>query len=275
MIRLILLITSLSLLGTATCRADENPPKSNPDPFASIADGFQFMVQDTKAPKLVRVDKPLLSYTNPVRGFGQSGSVYLWTHQERPAVIGSLWTNRGKEGGPRRLFVELHSLRSDSVEATLPELPQARRSMPNWSPPSPAVQWKPFGDPIKNRSAVLLRTFLRRSATEFSATLTPRDAETKESLRLLTSPLYQYQTNDIVAGGVFAFTLATDPEAFLLIEARKESGRIQLYHACARLTGRPLEMKHKDQTVWSVEQAQVWSGTSAYLFCPFAATVDF
>ena len=45
-------------------------------------------------------------------------------------------------------------------------------------------------------------------------------------MRLLTEPLYRYENTkgDLIDGGLFAFVVATDPDAFLLIEARRTKG---------------------------------------------------
>ena len=42
-------------------------------------------------------------------------------------------------------------------------------------------------------------------------------------MRLLAQPIYRYENTkgDLIDGGLFVFVLGTDPEAFLLIEARR------------------------------------------------------
>ena len=46
-------------------------------------------------------------------------------------------------------------------------------------------------------------------------------------------------------------TEGTDPEVWLLIEARKEGGKLRWEYACCRFSNRDLYVRHKDQEVWS------------------------
>jgi hypothetical protein len=99
---------------------------------------------------------------------------------------------------------------------------------------------------------------MRNLAAQFSVVADyGLDKEMKEDLRLLTAPIHRYQSaeRDIVDGGLFAFTKGTDPDAILLIEARKvKDGEVWQY-AFARLNGScGLRGAHKDDEVWKVER---------------------
>ncbi len=67
--------------------------------------------------------------------------------------------------------------------------------------------------------------------------------------------------------------IGTDPEAFLQLEARRDSGEVHWYYGFARMTGRRLQAKLDAAVVWEVERAPVWSGEHEYLFCINAATI--
>ena len=45
-------------------------------------------------------------------------------------------------------------------------------------------------------------------------------------MRLLAHPIYHYENTkgDLIDGGLFAFVQGTDPEVFLLVEARRPGG---------------------------------------------------
>jgi hypothetical protein len=76
-------------------------------------------------------------------------------------------------------------------------------------------------------------------------------------LRLLPQPLYRYESADpdILDGAVFAFVTSagTDPEALLVLEARKPSGKdLPVWHyAVSRFTDTELRVKHKDKEVFT------------------------
>ena len=66
---------------------------------------------------------------------------------------------------------------------------------------------------------------MRDLAKEFTARQTDRK-DIDRDLRLLAQPIYRYEKTegDLIDGGLFAFVLGTDPEAFLMIEARRIDG---------------------------------------------------
>jgi len=74
-------------------------------------------------------------------------------------------------------------------------------------------------------------------------------------LRLLPAPLYRYPAaaDGVVDGALFTLvsTEGTDPEVWLLLEARKEGGNPRWEYACARFSNRNLYVQHKDKEVWS------------------------
>ena len=68
---------------------------------------------------------------------------------------------------------------------------------------------------------------MRDLAREFSGTTQDLE-EHRWELRLLPQPLYRYESTDpdVLDGAVFAFVTSagTDPEAILVLEARKDPG---------------------------------------------------
>ncbi len=76
-------------------------------------------------------------------------------------------------------------------------------------------------------------------------------------LRLLPQPLYRYESTDpdVLDGAVFAFVTSagTDPEALLVIEARKPAGKdLPVWHfAAGRFTDTELRVKHKGNEVFT------------------------
>ena len=97
---------------------------------------------------------------------------------------------------------------------------------------------------------------MRALAREFSADT--RDAEEHRwELRLLSQPLYRYESTDpeVLDGALFAFVTSagTDPEAILVIEARRPrgGGMPVWYRAVARFTDLNLSVRYKGTEVFS------------------------
>ncbi|HEX5447217.1 MAG TPA: hypothetical protein VFW87_25605 [Pirellulales bacterium] len=76
----------------------------------------------------------------------------------------------------------------------------------------------------------------------------------RRELRLLTTPLYRYESADpaVIDGALFAFVcnVGTDPEIFLLLEAREEPGGPRWQFALARFGSRDLFVNEGDREVW-------------------------
>jgi len=98
---------------------------------------------------------------------------------------------------------------------------------------------------------------MRSLAHDFSASTKDRNDRLWE-LRLLTQPLYRYQSTDpeVLDGALFAFVTSagTDPEAVLVVEARKPaSGGNSIWHfAIGRFTDLALSVRLKGKEVFAV-----------------------
>jgi hypothetical protein len=88
---------------------------------------------------------------------------------------------------------------------------------------------------------------------------TTRDAQERRwELRLLPRPLYRYESTDpdVLDGALLAFvsSAGTDPEALLVLEARKAPGATAptWHYAVGRYTDMALQMRLKDREILSV-----------------------
>ena len=100
---------------------------------------------------------------------------------------------------------------------------------------------------------------MRALAKDFRATMIDyrrNERGEQQQLRLLPQPIYRYPgTNpNVLDGSVFTFVLGTDPEIFLLIEARRENGAARWKYALARMNFDPLTVLYKEREVWRVER---------------------
>jgi hypothetical protein len=69
-------------------------------------------------------------------------------------------------------------------------------------------------------------------------------------LRILSQPLFRYESKS--DGTLFAFVMATDPEALLLIDERPGDSGPAWHYAFARMSNHSLAAKRRDLVVWEV-----------------------
>src|SRR5262245_6802758 len=69
---------------------------------------FLDAAQQTKAEL---VERPVYLWTNPTKGKGQHGSVFVWTYRGRPMVVGSVFVNRTVK--TQQMMHEFHTLAPD------------------------------------------------------------------------------------------------------------------------------------------------------------------
>jgi len=192
--------------------------------------------------------EPVYVWTNPVRDGGQDGAVFVWTCRGRAEVLGCFFS--APSAGPRKLYHEFHSL-------SLLVLDVSRAGSNNWTPEAPGIELTPIADaPGPGRSASQRLVQMRALTHDFSAS-TKDDKAARWELRLLPQPFYRYKSTDpdVLDGAVFAFVTSagTDPEALLVLEARKPAHKDgPLWHyAVARFTDLNLWVRHKGKEVFS------------------------
>jgi hypothetical protein len=193
--------------------------------------------------------EPIYRWTNPTRSGGQEGDVFLWTYKGRPEAIGCMFSHP-KEGDLRVVCHELHSL-SEVV------LVVDRPAQTLWTPKAPGVDPKPVPDSPKPAATPAARVRqMQAMARDFAPTSEDQAGKTWE-LRLLTKPLYRYESTDpaVIDGALFGFVTSagTDLELLLLIEARAlDGGGTRWTYSVARFSDLALKLRHKGSEVWSV-----------------------
>jgi hypothetical protein len=193
--------------------------------------------------------KSVLRWTNP--GTGRVyGDLYIWTAGGRPEVVMSLF----KAWEPANGFhTEMHSLSLVPIDAE-------RKGQLMWHPIKPGVDLKSLVDVAAPEDSPARRLIqMRGLAKEFTAVLTDfRRTNTgeRQELRLLTQPLFRYRSTDaaLIDGAMFAFVLGTDPEMFLLIEARQSQGNSGWQYGVARMNNDSMIALHKEQEVFHFER---------------------
>jgi hypothetical protein len=204
---------------------------------------YSFRIQGTDSRPQLR-EEPLLRWSNPSVG-EVHGNVFLWTVNERPAVVGSLF----KWFTPHtHMSHEFHSLSEASLAGNYEDREK-------WRTKIGGVSFVALPDaPVPAASAPQRLLQMKRIARDFAATKLERDGN-KQELRLLTQPIYRYAApnEDVQDGGLFALVQGTDPEVFLLLESRGKAAAARWQFAAARMNGVGFHVTYQDKPIWSVE----------------------
>ena len=215
--------------------------------------GYRFVAHDgSQQLELKLHGESLLHWSNPAVG-EVYGDVFLWTASGRPEVIGSYY----RFFSPfKQTVLELHSLSLGKITAS-----QGEGQV--WAPQSPGVTLQPIdgaASPAELSAARLNQ--MKRLARQFRVQVEDRRTDDRQAvtrdLRLLTRPVYRYGDGkgDLVDGALFAFVAGTDPEALLLIEARRTPRQTTWRYGFARMNIDRLTGYHQEQQVWQAEQLQ-------------------
>ena len=210
---------------------------------------WTFRLRDEAKTKLEVDPSPVLRWTNP--GSGRVyGSVFLATSGGRPEAVFAVY----KWYHPYHGFeAEMQSLSLSGIEAT-------RDMTEQWHPAAPGIEPRDLpGAPAPADTAGRRLRQLGTLAPRFSAHLVkPRGESPGDplALRLLTKPIFRCQASGgaLIDGALYAFVQGTDPEVFLLIEARQEEGAPRWRYALARMNRDAVWAELDGREVWRVPQ---------------------
>jgi hypothetical protein len=183
------------------------------------------------------------------------GSVFLFVEASgRPAAVGDVFLFPRNQ--KHDLYNEWHSLADEPLTVRWD-------GGPLMECPSAGLDWQSIPEstaPATGRTA--RERQLRQLARRFTAHLVNREGD-KYELRLLTTPLYQFSTGDeepeaaekarCLGGGLFAFCQETDPEIFLLLEARRGETGSNWYWAAAEFSNLSLFLQLDGKAVWKAD----------------------
>ncbi|HTU23134.1 MAG TPA: hypothetical protein VMG10_34180 [Gemmataceae bacterium] len=257
--RLLVLISVLALASVVPAlladdppaeKAAEKKPRIGPPTAEELAgQRMQFMktalsrytVQVGKSKEPAKVGDPCLRWTNPIAG-APDGIVAVYAHEGgRPAALGQLFLNDEKQWCNEFTIIAENDVaikRSDRLFWKPSEYVCKLTDLPR----SPRPSDKP----------VLRLAQMRSIAGDFSVISYFRG--NKHGLRLLRQPVYRYsEKGKILDGALFVFVLGTDPDCGLLLEAYQDKKGSHYRYALAPITVFKLEVRYKDDLVWSVE----------------------
>ena len=210
---------------------------------------YSLAVESAPKKDLELKKEPVFEWTNPIRSTPQQGAIFVWLRNGRPAAVGGAFSQKDPNLPGRRIMHEFHALDQQKLlvrrpvgafNEWKPQAGLARKNLPD------------AGAPAMTAAARLIQ--MKKLAAEFTGHETDGEGK-RDELRLLSAPLYRYPAaeDEVVDGALFALvsTEGTDPEVWLLIEARPEGGTTRWEYACGRFSNRNLYVRHNDKEVWS------------------------
>jgi hypothetical protein len=175
------------------------------------------VLRDDQWTKAEQIESALLFYGDPTRD-NDRGSVWAWGPKGRPVALLEIWQNVHDRA---RWGCALCNMSGGKVRAS-------RADTPWWRANDSAAQLKGIpGAPTPPEEAPLRQRQLKRLAEKFTAHEFWEPNNTRYELRLLKRPLrtYQDQAGGVLDGALFTLANGTNPEIWLLVEARADPKR--------------------------------------------------
>jgi hypothetical protein len=215
-----------------------------------VATAYELRAGEGATRKLPLVAEPILRWTNPLGGQRARGEIYLWTDAGLPAAIVSI--NEFTDAAGR--------LRGEQEWCSLAAGPLVAGGSHHWSPAVGVLSPKPLSDaeaPAETATRRLRQ--MRELAGHFAGEKTTRAGVTR-TLRLLPKPIYRYEPQGedplVLDGALFGLAEATDPEALLVLEARRSETSYIWHFALARMNSVRLTASCNGKQIWEAPALQ-------------------
>lgn len=226
--------------------------------YLNHAQSLRFEFADKALGEFRAPDQPVMTWTSLD---GWSGAIFVWKANGRIQLAGCIGSQI--KGDSLVLFQELQSFsRKDVRDVNLNDSESEQAAI--WKlPATPPVVVNNIGAPSERKA---LRTVqMRQLARSFKVGMRVTESEVERELRLLPQPLARV-TNDedkvpehgIYDSALFSFvsTKGTDPEAFLLVEARRRNGKTEWTYHPGRLTTREIWFSRNSEEVFRVSRLE-------------------
>ncbi|MCG8652736.1 MAG: hypothetical protein MI861_23050 [Pirellulales bacterium] len=221
-------------------------------PMFEQAEVYEVLTESDALRQLKLHPRPLIRFNNLVSGV-PDGIIVMWTDGVRPAVLAQVFQLKDK-----RWLHEVQSMAANPLT-----MRDTKSNKVVWHPREPGLTWQRLEDVVVRGETDTIRLRqMKKIAADFTAVdkfqVSADDtARSPYSLRLLPNPLYRYSDDKrgVVDGAVFAFVHGTDPEMFLLLEAKKTEGGAKTWrYALAPMTCWAIDAQYNGQPVWSVPE---------------------
>jgi len=176
----------------------------------------------------------------------KDAALFFWIADDRPVAVGTMiWY-------PKIGFV--HEFQSLALESLTAE----RGGEKVWRPTTPGIKFAPLSDAPRPEATeakrlVQMKTFAARFRAEVVKGPPAFPEGSVWQLRLLPKPLIRYGNPERLArdGAIFAYCQDTDPDVFLVLEARGEGKDAAWHYAVGPMTGWEATGWWGDKLVWS------------------------
>jgi len=213
-----------------------------------VASSYQFVLDGDRS-------GPLRLGTDPAFRMGKQsaadvldGAIYFWSGAEgRPEAALQVFEVKDGSAAGGHWVQEFISLSPGTFSSR-------RGGQPSWSPRVAGVEFKPVPSAPKPADTAAQRSRqMRALAGEFRVSDHFKNQGWSE-LRLLTTPVARYGKpgSAVADGALFAFALATDPEAFLFLEARPQGDGLEWHYAFAPMSCFELKGSVEGKVAWTV-----------------------
>jgi hypothetical protein len=188
-----------------------------------------------------RVQEPIFTFSEPTRETGHLGTLWVWGTKGRPVAL----LSQNKAYDQPVWGFELAAL-SEGVSVVM-------HDGWRWSPKS-VLRMTPFENVPRVADSNAKRLSQMKSLAQKFA-VSEQYLNSSFELRLLPSPIYRYQDEEIglIDGALFNFAHGTNPEALAVIECRKESSGPTWSYGFLPLAGAGVIAKLDGSAVWSKE----------------------
>ncbi len=200
------------------------------------------------------VEKPLLRYSDPARET-VDGTLWLWTHEGRPAALLCLFTEPIDWKGWN---YEWTSFSDQPLRVT-------GRPRWTWTPQPAKGDWRAVDADPPGASETTRLLAMRSIARRFTAQETLRGEP--YVLRLLARPLHRYSARQhgVLDGALFAYAYGTNPEILLQVEARSNGDAERTWHVrFARASSARVAVLENGREVWSQPEVKSFRAEEPY-----------
>jgi hypothetical protein len=198
-------------------------------------------------------EKPLLRYSDPARET-VDGTLWLWTHEGRPAALLCLFT----------VPIDWKGWNYEWTSFSDQPLRVTGRRWWTWTPQPAKGDWLAAAadPPADSETTRLLQ--MRSIARRFTAQETLRGEP--YVLRLLARPLHRYSTPQqrVIDGALFAYAYGTNPEIILQVEARGSADDRTWHVRFARASSARVAVLENGREVWSQPEVASFRAEEPY-----------
>jgi hypothetical protein len=246
--------------------ADSTEARAQMAAMHQIASDVRVKVTDGDTQRAVELIPEALFRSSDAARNWFYGSAWAYGGKGRPVALLSLSLYRTNEGVESGWLFEFNSLSNLPVEAKTP-------GSQDWSTRKPGLEFKDLHGVKTVAEKEAGRTLqLREMSSRFTGFESMREGANNKperiELRLIPRPVYRYSDPEgsVVDGAIFFMVHSTNPEAALVIEARREGDNDPVWrYAFTRLTIAELHVDLDGKEVWTLPQINSTAPTDPYL----------